>query len=110
LGDLRHTRSRKAGRCRLGSASSDCALSQRPFLALLAALATLVVVTPAPAHAAAPSYVALGDSYSSGTGTRSYLADGTMCQRSSHAFPKLLASQKGYALTFGPASAPRSGR
>ena len=49
---------------------------------LLAALAGV-----APAQAAAPSYVALGDSYSSGVGTRSYLADGTDCQRSAYAYP-----------------------
>ncbi len=65
-------------------------------LALLSAL-----FSPAgAAHAAAPSYVALGDSYSSGTGTRSYLNDGTSCQRSVYAYPSLLAAQKGYALNF----------
>ncbi|WP_394250571.1 SGNH/GDSL hydrolase family protein [Arthrobacter pityocampae] len=65
-------------------------------LALLAA----VVVPAQPAAAAPASYVALGDSYSSGTGTRAYLADGTTCQRSVHAFPALIASAKGYALDF----------
>ena len=47
-----------------------------------------------------PSYVALGDSYSSGVGTRSYIADGTSCQRSVYAFPSLIAAAKGYALNF----------
>ncbi len=56
-------------------------------------------VTPA-AQAASPSYVALGDSYSSGVGTRSYIDDGTSCQRSNYAYPKLVAAQKGYALNF----------
>ena len=51
-----------------------------------------------PAHAAPPSYVALGDSYSSGVGTRTYLNDGTSCQRSVYAFPSLIAAAKGYAL------------
>jgi lysophospholipase L1-like esterase len=58
-----------------------------------------LVATP-PAHAAAPSYVALGDSYSSGVGTRSYLSDGTSCQRSVYAFPSLIAAAKGYTLNF----------
>jgi len=40
-----------------------------------------------PAQAAAPAYVALGDSYASGTGTRSYINDGTTCQRSTQATP-----------------------
>ncbi|VXC09876.1 SGNH/GDSL hydrolase family protein [Nocardioides sp. AX2bis] len=55
---------------------------------------------PPPAAAAAPSYVALGDSYSSGTGTRLYVDDGTECLRSTSAFPSLLAAQRGYALDF----------
>jgi lysophospholipase L1-like esterase len=70
--------------------------------ALLAAplgLAPLLVVAPA-AQAAAPSYVALGDSYSSGTGTRSYIDDGTSCQRSTYAYPALVAAARGYALDF----------
>ena len=71
---------------------------------LLAALAIATVATflapTAPAQAAAPPYVALGDSYSSGTGTRSYINDGTSCQRSVYAYPSLLATQKGYALNF----------
>jgi lysophospholipase L1-like esterase len=58
-----------------------------------------LVVGAAPAHAAG-SYVALGDSYSSGTGTRSYLADGTSCQRSVHAYPSLVAASSGLTLTF----------
>ncbi len=44
------------------------------------------------------AYVALGDSYSSGTGTRSYVADGTSCLRSSQAYPSLMAARRGYAL------------
>ena len=72
------------------------------FLGLLAALLAPVGAAQAAqtAQAAAPSYVALGDSYSSGTGTRSYLSDGTSCQRSVYAYPSLLAAQKAYALNF----------
>ena len=70
------------------------------FLAAAAlSLATSLLVAPT-AAAAAPSYVALGDSYSSGTGTRSYLADGTSCQRSTYAYPSLIAAARGYALNF----------
>src|SRR5215213_248496 len=64
-----------------------------------AALAVPLLVVP-PAAAAAPSYVALGDSYSSGTGIRSYLSDGTTCQRSTYAYPSLIAAARGYALNF----------
>ena len=65
------------------------------FVALL-----LPLLVHAPAHAALPSYVALGDSYASGTGTRSYISDGTTCQRSTLAYPSLIASARGYALNF----------
>ena len=64
----------------------------------LAGLLTPLLLQPA--QAAAPSYVALGDSYASGTGTRSYLADGTGCQRSTAAYPSLIAAARGYALNF----------
>ncbi|MBB6628038.1 SGNH/GDSL hydrolase family protein [Nocardioides sp. KIGAM211] len=68
--------------------------------AALVTLSTLLAPL-APAQAAvAPSYVALGDSYSSGTGTRSYLNDGTSCQRSTYAYPSLIAAARGYALNF----------
>ena len=66
--------------------------------AALAGLLTPLLLQPA--QAAAPAYVALGDSYSSGTGTRSYIADGTSCQRSTSAYPSLIAAARGYALNF----------
>ncbi|WP_036961781.1 SGNH/GDSL hydrolase family protein [Promicromonospora kroppenstedtii] len=65
-------------------------------------LATVgLVTTPAePSYAAGESYVALGDSYSSGTGTRSYIADGTECLRSTYAYASLTAAARGYSLNF----------
>ena len=73
----------------------------RPVLGgLVAAVVAgaVAVLGGGPVHAAGSAYVALGDSYSSGTGTGSYLSDGTLCQRSVHAYPSLLASSRGYAL------------
>lgn len=67
--------------------------------AMLAALVGGLLVA-APAHAVAPVYVALGDSYSSGVGTRTYISDGTNCQRSTYAYPWLVAAAKGYSLNF----------
>jgi lysophospholipase L1-like esterase len=77
-------------------------LRRRLVASVSALVSTLAVplVLASPAHAAAPSYVALGDSYSSGVGTRTYISDGTSCQRSTYAYPYLLAQQKAYALTF----------
>ncbi|MGN6252620.1 MAG: SGNH/GDSL hydrolase family protein [Marmoricola sp.] len=76
--------------------------TRRSVLAALAALAGSVVVplVSAPAHAAGAPYVALGDSYSSGVGTRTYIDDGTSCERSTYAYPYLIAHSKGYALSF----------
>jgi lysophospholipase L1-like esterase len=64
-------------------------------LALGAGLVAVPVVAAPAAHAAPDTdYVALGDSYSSGTGTGSYdLSVG--CQRSSAAYPALWASRQG---------------
>ncbi|MFJ6002211.1 SGNH/GDSL hydrolase family protein [Arthrobacter sp. NPDC092385] len=67
--------------------------------AALILLAAVALPSP-PATAAGASYVALGDSYSSGMGTREYLADGTNCRRSVHAYPPLIASAAGYSLNF----------
>lgn len=79
-------------------------MSARPTLRGLLPAALLALLAPllgaAPTQAAAPQYVALGDSYSSGTGTRSYISDGTSCQRSAYAYPSLIAAARGYALTF----------
>jgi lysophospholipase L1-like esterase len=79
---------------------------------LLGAVVLLVPLLPAlagqtAAHAAPPTYVALGDSYSSGTGTRSYIADGTSCQRSTYAYPSLIAAARGYSLNFRACSGAR---
>jgi lysophospholipase L1-like esterase len=75
--------------------------------ALAAAALVVPLLAVPPASAAAPSYVALGDSYSSGTGTRSYLSDGTTCQRSTYAYPSLIAAARGYALNFRACSGAR---
>lgn len=70
--------------------------------AVVAGVATLCFATQA--QAASPSYVALGDSYSSGVGTRQYLDDGTSCKRSPVAYPELAAKQIGATLTFDACS------
>ncbi|RKT57389.1 SGNH/GDSL hydrolase family protein [Saccharothrix australiensis] len=59
--------------------------------AALAAAAALLTAVPAQAQAGA-HYVALGDSYSSGTGTGSYYGDSGSCKRSQYAYPALWAA------------------
>ena len=58
------------------------------------------VLGPAAVAAAQPSYVALGDSYSSGVGTRVYYNDGSGCARSPYAYGPLISAARNYALTF----------
>jgi lysophospholipase L1-like esterase len=58
---------------------------------------------------AADKYVALGDSYSSGTGTRSYTLDST-CQRSIYAYPYLVAQARpNTTLSFAACSGAKTG-
>lgn len=70
---------------------------------VVALLTTAVLGTSAltagTAQAAAPDYVALGDSYASGVGTRTYLADSGSCRRSVKSYPYVDAARIGAALT-----------
>lgn len=51
------------------------------------------------------NYVAQGDSFASGTGTREYFDSG--CQRSNHSYPKQLAAREGMNLSFVACSGAR---
>lgn len=74
----------------------------------LAALAAALLSLASSSAAAADQYVALGDSYSSGTGTRTYFHSG--CQRSVYAYPELVADQvSGTELTFVACSGAETG-
>lgn len=76
----------------------------------LAAAATLSVATLAvaiPSAAQATSYVALGDSYSSGVGSGSYDLD-SGCMRSSNAYPARVAAAKGFTLSFTACSGAKT--
>jgi len=63
------------------------------------AIAIGLLVPIATAHAATTTYVALGDSYSSGVGTNHYDLSSS-CSRSSLAYPALVAAAKGFSLNF----------
>ncbi|MBP2327719.1 lysophospholipase L1-like esterase [Kibdelosporangium banguiense] len=76
-----------------------------PVLLLLTLALSLAGVHTA--QAAAGTYTALGDSYSSGVGTRTYYADSGSCKRSSYAFPVLVAQRTGTQLTFAACSGAR---
>lgn len=76
---------------------------RRALVVAGAAVATAAtgLALAAPALAAqSKSYVALGDSYSSGVGTGTYIKDGTTCKRSVYAYPSLDAAALGLTLNF----------
>lgn len=64
-----------------------------------AVLGTALLTSPTVAQAAAPVYIALGDSYASGVGTRTYIPESGSCQRSTKSYPYLDAARVGAALT-----------
>lgn len=80
---------------------SDSVVVTRPVRRLVLAVALLAALALAvPALARAVTYVAMGDSYSSGVGTRSYYSDSGSCQRGPYAYPVKAATQLGYSLSF----------
>jgi len=78
-------------------------------IAILAGLATLVGIAAAAGPATAtPQYAALGDSYASGVGTRTYYSDSGSCYRSPYAYAVLDSSRVGATLTFNACSGAKA--
>ena len=68
-------------------------------------LAVLVVLAGAlPARADTASYVALGDSFAAGVGTRVYYDDGTTCYRSPRGYAAQVAARNDLSLTLAACS------
>ncbi|MDN3242987.1 SGNH/GDSL hydrolase family protein [Glycomyces tritici] len=76
--------------------------------ALLAAFVSVTALTSGAAQAQTLEYVALGDSYASGVGTRDYIDDSD-CRRSEAAYPSLLAEAIGADLEFAACSGAKTG-
>ncbi|HEY2632082.1 MAG TPA: SGNH/GDSL hydrolase family protein [Solirubrobacteraceae bacterium] len=72
---------------------------------LVAAVGVLLL---AASTAAASQYVALGDSYSSGVGTRVFYSEEGSCQRSPEAYGPKIAAAKGYTLSFEACSGAKT--
>jgi lysophospholipase L1-like esterase len=64
------------------------------------ASAAYLFLVPGAARTGSPEYVALGDSYASGLGTREYYDASGACQRSPHAYPVAGAARLGATLRF----------
>ncbi|HEU5474147.1 MAG TPA: SGNH/GDSL hydrolase family protein [Actinophytocola sp.] len=83
-------------------------LSRISFLSLLlGSVTTLALTTPAAAAPLAENYVALGDSYASGTGAGSY-GDSGSCLRSANAYGPLWAGSHGATFTNATCSGANS--
>jgi lysophospholipase L1-like esterase len=81
-----------------------------PVLPLASVLAgtALVLAMAQPAAAAGPSYVALGDSFASGVGARTYYTASAGCYRSPRSYPALVAARSGLRLTFAACAGART--
>jgi len=69
-------------------------------LATFLAAGALTLAGTQPAAAAAPGYVALGDSFATGVGAQRYADGGGTCYRSPRSYPALVAARSRLALTF----------
>ena len=67
----------------------------------------LAMLIPA-ASAAAKQYVALGDSYAAGVGSRVFYEESGSCKRSPEAYAPKIASAKGYTLNFEACSGAKT--
>jgi len=76
-------------------------------IAALAATFITMGVAAGPA-AATPQYAALGDSYASGVGSRTYYSDSGACHRSPYAYAVLDATRVGATLTFNACSGAKA--
>jgi lysophospholipase L1-like esterase len=74
---------------------------------ITATVALLTLTGATQAQAAAGPYTALGDSYSSGVGTRTYYSDSGSCYRGPNAYPVKVAAALGAPLTFAACSGAR---
>ncbi len=76
---------------------------------IIGVVAVLVgVLVPAASAVAAPQYAALGDSYSSGVGTRVFYNEAGGCQRSPEAYGPKVAAAKDYTLSFQACSGAKT--
>ncbi len=75
---------------------------------LAAAGAFIAMVVAASPAAGTPQYAALGDSYASGVGSRTYYADSGSCYRSPYAYAVLDAARVAATLTFNACSGAKA--
>jgi hypothetical protein len=79
------------------------------FVCVASAAGLLLGPGLTPAAAAPVKYAALGDSYSSGVGTRSYFSASGACHRSPFAYPEIIAHRLGWQLAFAACADAKAG-
>jgi lysophospholipase L1-like esterase len=80
----------------------------RKLRAVVACVVCGCAALVAAASASASQYVALGDSYSSGVGTRVFYEESGSCKRSPDAYGPKIAAAKGYTLNFEACSGAKT--
>src|SRR4051794_10031344 len=94
----------RAGESRVSGEGSSMGKCRR-----MVGLAVVCVGVLVPAAAASASqYVGLGDSYSSGVGTRVFYSESGSCKRSPEAYPPKIAAANGYTLSFQACSGAKT--
>jgi lysophospholipase L1-like esterase len=76
---------------------------------IVAGALVALALTAAAQSASAATYTALGDSYSSGVGTRTFYSESGECKRSPDAYPAKIAASKKLTLTFAACSGAKTG-
>ncbi|MHB1467987.1 MAG: SGNH/GDSL hydrolase family protein [Solirubrobacteraceae bacterium] len=75
-------------------------MGKKQRIGCVLAVAAGMLLPAAASATASPQYVALGDSYSSGVGTRVFYEESGECKRSPDAYGPKVAAAKGYTLSF----------
>jgi lysophospholipase L1-like esterase len=88
--------------------SRESARTTRARGLLAAAALAIIALAIFTESAGASTYTALGDSYSSGVGTRTFYEEGGGCQRSPDAYPAKVAAAKKLTLTFAACSGAKT--
>jgi lysophospholipase L1-like esterase len=80
----------------------------RKLCRVIGTLAVAVGVLVPAAGASGAQYVGLGDSYSSGVGTRVFYEESGSCKRSPDAYPAKIAAARGYSFNFEACSGAKT--
>jgi lysophospholipase L1-like esterase len=108
FGDRAFSQGRWGDRAKNEEGDNKVGKRNRTICLCVLALGVLVPAASAASAAAQTPYVALGDSYSSGVGTRVFYEESGECDRSPDAYGPKIAAAKGYTLSFQACSGAKT--